>query len=124
MATRALFFFKQKTAYEMPQNVPLVALGAGLLWFGWFGFNSGSEVGVDWVTVSSFVNTQLGAAFAGFAWLVLEWADVRRPNFVGLMTGAVAGLAAITPAAGYVSFGIAAVIGFSAGLVSSYALAF
>src|SRR6266436_3564820 len=108
---------------DAPHNVPLMALGAGLLWFGWFGFNAGSEVGVDWVTVSSFVNTQLGAAFAGFAWLVLEWADVRRPNFVGLMTGAVAGLAAITPAAGYVSFGIASVIGFSAGLVCYYAIA-
>jgi len=118
-----IFVGRRCDSTDAPHNVPLMALGAGLLWFGWFGFNAGSEVGVDWVTVSSFVNTQLGAAFAGFAWLVLEWADVRRPNFVGLMTGAVAGLAAITPAAGYVSFGIAAVIGFSAGLVCYYAVA-
>jgi Amt family ammonium transporter len=106
-----------------PHNVPLMALGAGLLWFGWFGFNAGSEVAVDWVTVSSFVNTQLGAAFAGFTWLVLEWANVRRPNFVGLLTGAVAGLAAITPAAAYVSFDTAPVIGILAGLVCYYAVA-
>jgi ammonium transporter, Amt family len=102
-----IFIGRRRDSTDARHNVPLMALGAGLLWFGWFGFNAGSEVGVDWVTVSSFVNTQLGAAFAGFTWLVLEWANVRRPNFVGLMTGAVAGLAAITPAAGYVSFGTA-----------------
>ena len=117
-----IFVGRRCDSTDAPHNVPLMALGAGLLWFGWFGFNAGSEVGVDWVTVSSFVNTQLGAAFAGCTWLVLEWANVRRPNFVGLMTGAVAGLAAITPAAGYVSFGIASVIGFSAGLVCYYAV--
>jgi Amt family ammonium transporter len=118
-----IFIGRRCDSTDVPHNVPLMALGAGLLWFGWFGFNAGSEVGVDWVTVSSFVNTQLGAAFAGFTWLVLEWANVRRPNFVGLMTGAVAGLAAITPAAGYVSFGAAPVIGVLAGLVCYYAVA-
>jgi ammonium transporter, Amt family len=118
-----IFIGRRCDSTDAPHNVPLMALGAGLPWFGWFGFNAGSELGVDWVTVSSFVNTQLGAAFAGFTWLVLEWANVRRPNFVGLMTGAVAGLAAITPAAGYVSFGTAAVIGFLAGLVCYYAVA-
>src|SRR5258708_13598557 len=118
-----IFVGRRCDSTASPHNVPLMALGAGLLWFGWFGFNAGSEIGVDWVTVSSFVNTQLGAAFAGFAWLVLEWADVRRPNFVGLITGAVGGLAAITPGAGYVAFGIAAVIGYAAGLVWYYAVA-
>jgi len=108
---------------DAPHNVPLMALGAGLLWFGWFGFNAGSELGVDWVAVSSFVNTQLGAAFAGVTWLALEWANVRHSNFVGLMTGAVAGLAAITPVAGYVSFSTAPVIGLLAGLVCYYAIA-
>jgi Amt family ammonium transporter len=118
-----IFVGRRCDSTDAPHNVPLMALGAGLLWFGWFGFNAGSEVGVDWVTVSSFVNTQLAAAFAGFAWLALEWGNVRRPNFVGLMTGAVAGLAAITPAAGYVSFGVASAIGSSAGLVCYYAVA-
>jgi Amt family ammonium transporter len=118
-----VFIGRRCDTTDVPHNVPLMALGVGLLWFGWFGFNAGSEVGVDWVTVSSFVNTQLGAAFAGVTWLALEWANVRRPNFVGLMTGAVAGLAAITPAAGYVSFSTAAVIGFLAGLVCYYAVA-
>jgi Amt family ammonium transporter len=118
-----VFIGRRCDTTDMPHNVPLMAVGAGLLWFGWFGFNSGSELAVDWVTVSSFVNTQLAAGFAGFSWLVLEWANVRRPNFVGLMTGAIAGLAAITPAAGYVSFGAAPVIGLLAGLVCYYAVA-
>jgi Amt family ammonium transporter len=118
-----IFIGRRCESTDAPHNVPLTALGAGLLWFGWFGFNAGSEVGVDWVTVLSFVNTQLGAAFAGFTWLVLELATVRRPNFVGLMTGAVAGLAAITPAAGYVSFSTAPVIGLLAGLVCYHAVA-
>jgi Amt family ammonium transporter len=118
-----VFIGRRCDTTDVPHNVPLMALGVGLLWFGWFGFNAGSEGGVDWVTVSSFVNTQLGAAFAGVTWLALEWANVRRPNFVGLMTGAVAGLAAITLAAGYVSFSTAAVIGFLAGLVCYYAVA-
>lgn len=118
-----IFIGRRCDSTDAPHNVPLMALGAGLLWFGWFGFNAGSEIGVDWVTVLSFVNTQLSAAFAGFTWLVLEWVNVRRPNFVGLLTGAVAGLAAITPAAAYVSFGAAPIIGILAALVCYYAVA-
>src|SRR5262249_12659117 len=118
-----IFIGRRCDSNDVPHNVPLMALGARLLLFGWLGFNGVSELRVDWVAASSFVNTQLGAAFAGFTWLVLEWANVRRPNFVGLMTGAVAGLAAITPAAGYVSFGTAPLIGFLAGLVCYYAVA-
>lgn len=118
-----IFVGRRCDSADTPHNVPLMALGAGLLWFGWFGFNAGSEIGVDWTTVLSFVNTQLAAAFAGFTWLILEWANVKRPNFVGLLTGAIAGLAAITPAAAYVSFGAAPVIGVLAGLVCYYAVA-
>jgi Amt family ammonium transporter len=117
-----IFIGRRYDSTDTPHNIPLMALGAGLLWFGWFGFNAGSEIGVDWVTVSSFVNTQLGAAFAGFTWFVLEWANLRRPNFVGLLTGAVAGLAAITPAAAYVSFAAAPVFGVLAGIVCYYAV--
>jgi Amt family ammonium transporter len=117
-----IFIGRRCDSTDTPHNIPLMALGAGLLWFGWFGFNAGSEIGVDWVTVSSFVNTQLGAAFAGFTWFVLEWANLRRPNFVGLLTGAVAGLAAITPAAAYVSFAAAPVFGVLAGIVCYYAV--
>ena len=118
-----MFVGRRCDTADTPHNVPLMALGAGLLWFGWFGFNAGSEIGVDWTTVLAFVNTQLAAAFAGFTWLILEWTNVRRPNFVGLLTGAIAGLAAITPAAAYVSFDVAPLIGVLAGLVCYYAVA-
>ena len=82
---------------------PLVALGTGLLWFGWYGFNAGSEFRVDSVTAVAFLNTDLAASFAAMTWLAIGWRLEKRPTFVGLLTGAVAGLATITPAAGYVS---------------------
>ncbi|PZR58359.1 MAG: ammonium transporter [Candidatus Meridianibacter frigidus] len=106
-----------------PHNVPLIALGTGLLWFGWYGFNAGSELRVDSVTASAFLNTDVAASFAAVAWLFIEWANGRQPKFVGLLTGAVAGLATITPAAGYVSPSTAAILGILAGLVCYYAVA-
>src|SRR5205085_8899189 len=86
-----------------PHSIPLVALGTGLLWFGWYGFNAGSEFRVDGVTASAFLNTDVAASFAAMVWLVLDIMLVGKPKFIGLLTGAVAGLATITPAAGYVS---------------------
>src|SRR6058998_2294780 len=86
-----------------PHSIPLVALGTGLLWFGWYGFNAGSEFRVDSTTATAFLNTDLAASFAAVTWLILEWMTTRKPSFLGLLTGAVAGLATITPAAGYVS---------------------
>jgi Amt family ammonium transporter len=106
-----------------PHNVPLIALGTGLLWFGWYGFNAGSELRVDAVTASAFLNTDVAASFAAVTWLLVEWAYGRQPKFVGLLTGAVAGLATITPAAGYVSPITAIIIGVAAGFVCYYAVA-
>ena len=106
-----------------PHNVPLIALGTGLLWFGWYGFNAGSELRVDSVTASAFLNTDVAASFAAIAWLLIEWAYGRQPKFVGLLTGAVAGLATITPAAGYVSPVTAIIIGIAAGIVCYFAVA-
>jgi Amt family ammonium transporter len=88
-----------------------------LLWFGWYGFNAGSEFRVDGVTASAFLNTDIAASFAAIAWLLIEWFTARKPKFLGLLTGAVAGLATITPAAGYVSPTSAALIGIIAGVV-------
>jgi len=84
-----------------PSNIPMVALGAGLLWFGWFGFNAGSSLAADGLAANAFVATNLSAAAAGFTWMVLGWIN-RRPSLLGTVTGAVAGLVAITPAAGFV----------------------
>jgi Amt family ammonium transporter len=112
-----LFVGRRRIAEKGPHSIPLVALGTGLLWFGWYGFNAGSELSVDSVTALAFVNTDVAASFAAVTWLFLEWTLMKKPKFVGLLTGAVAGLATITPAAGYVSTGSAAIIGVSAGIL-------
>jgi Amt family ammonium transporter len=104
-------------------SVPLVALGTGLLWFGWYGFNAGSEFQVDSVTTVAFLNTDVAASFAAIAWMTVGWLLEKRPTFVGLLTGAVAGLATITPAAGYVSPFAAVVIGIVSGVVCYFAVA-
>jgi Amt family ammonium transporter len=118
-----LYVGRRSIVENKPHNVPLIALGTGLLWFGWYGFNAGSELRVDAVTASAFLNTDIAASFAAVAWLLIEWAYGRQPKFVGLLTGAVAGLATITPAAGYVSPTTAVIIGLAAGLVCYYAVA-
>ena len=106
-----------------PHSIPLVALGTGLLWFGWYGFNAGSEFRVDATTAVAFLNTDIAASFAAMAWLFVAWFLEKRPSFLGLLTGAVAGLATVTPAAGYVSPMAAAVIGLIAGVVCYGAVA-
>ncbi|WP_168209794.1 ammonium transporter [Chromobacterium paludis] len=117
-----LYVGRRSLVENKPHNVPLIALGTGLLWFGWYGFNAGSELKVDAVTASAFLNTDVAASFAGTAWFLLEWSHAKQPKFVGLLTGAVAGLATITPAAGYVSLSSAAVIGLIAAVVCYYAV--
>jgi Amt family ammonium transporter len=83
-------------------NIPMVALGAGLLWFGWFGFNAGSSLAANGLAANAFVATNISAAAAGFTWMIISWIH-RRPSLLGTVTGAVAGLVAITPAAGFVA---------------------
>ena len=118
-----LYVGKRHVADRGPHSIPLVALGTGLLWFGWYGFNAGSEFRVDGVTASAFLNTDLAASFAAMTWMLIEWFSTRKPKFLGLLTGAVAGLATITPAAGYVSPTSAVMIGIIAGIVCYYAVA-
>jgi ammonium transporter, Amt family len=100
-----------------PNSIPLVAIGSGLLWFGWYGFNAGSEVAVDNVTSLAFLNTDMAASFATIAWVVIEWIRERKPKFVGLLTGSIAGLATITPCAGFVPLWASPIIGIAAGLL-------
>lgn len=118
-----LYVGKRKILDKGPHSIPLVALGTGLLWFGWYGFNAGSEFRVDSVTAVAFLNTDIAASFAAVAWLLMDWITSRKPKFLGLLTGAVAGLATITPAAGYVSPTTACLIGVIAGIVCFYAVA-
>jgi Amt family ammonium transporter len=118
-----LYVGRRHSEDKGPHSIPLVALGTGLLWFGWYGFNAGSEFKVDATTAVAFVNTDVAASFAAIAWLVVAWLTEKRPSFLGLLTGAVAGLATITPAAGYVSPSAAALIGIIAGVVCYGAVA-
>ena len=115
-ALGAVFYLGSRRATERsPHNIPFIALGSALLWFGWFGFNAGSQLAVDNVTIVAFVNTHLAASFAAVTWLVIEWRRGGQPKLVGLLTGAIAGLATITPAAGFVGPGSAAIMGIAAG---------
>jgi Amt family ammonium transporter len=107
-----------------PNSIPLVAIGSGLLWFGWYGFNAGSEVAVDFITSLAFLNTDIAASFALMAWLFVEWTKERKPKFIGLLTGSIAGLATITPCAGFVPLWASPLIGIAAGLVCYYAVQF
>ena len=94
-----------------PHNLPFVVLGTALLWFGWFGFNAGSSLGANGIAANAFVVTHTAAAAAGLSWALLEWLRNGKPTMFGVASGAVAGLVAITPAAGFVSVIPAIVIG-------------
>jgi Amt family ammonium transporter len=125
MAALASVFFvgKRKVADKGMHSIPLIALGTGLLWFGWYGFNAGSELRADRITALAFLNTDIAASFAAIVWMTIEWIKSRKPKFVGLLTGAVAGLATITPAAGYVTPTVAVLIGIISGAVCYFAVA-
>ncbi len=112
--------FKEKEPME-PNNIPMVMLGAGLLWFGWFGFNGGSALTSGGLASSAFVATNIAAAAAAFTWMILAWI-YRRPSALGAATGAVAGLVAITPAAGFVSPIAAIPIGVIASVICYYCM--
>ncbi len=107
----------------IPSSVTFTALGAALLWFGWFGFNAGSELAADGVAASAFMVTNTAASAAGLAWLFIEWSISKKPTLLGLASGAIAGLVGITPAAGFVTLGGALVIGIVAGGVGYYGVA-
>ena len=106
-----------------PHNLPLVVLGTGLLWFGWFGFNAGSALAVNKVAVMAFVATNTAAAAAGLSWALLEWIRNGKPTIFGIVTGSIAGLATITPASGFVSPTSALIIGVMASIVCFIAVA-
>jgi Amt family ammonium transporter len=114
--------FKEREPME-PNNRPMMVLGAALLWFGWFGFNAGSALTSGGLASSAFVATNTSAAAAAVTWMILSWI-YRRPTIVGIATGAIAGLAAITPAAGFVPPLAGIPIGIVAGVLCYYAMLF
>ena len=126
IAALATVFFlgERRVSEEESHNIPFVALGTALLWFGWFGFNAGSVLAVNEITSLAFINTQIGGAFAGVTWMILEWNLHKKPTLVGFCVGAVAGLATVTPAAGFVAPQGAMLIGILAGSIPYAAVMF
>jgi Amt family ammonium transporter len=107
-----------------PHNIPFVAMGAALLWVGWFGFNAGSGLAANGLAANAFLVTHIATAAAAFVWTILEWIIGKKPTVVGVSTGAVAGLVAITPAAGAVDLVGAMVIGLVSALICFFMVAF
>jgi Amt family ammonium transporter len=124
-ALASVFFVgRRKVVDRGLHNIPFVALGTGLLWFGWYGFNAGSELRVDEITALAFINTDVAASVAATVWMVMAWVFEKKPKLVGLLAGAVAGLVAITPAAGFVTPGSAVLIGALSGGICYAAVAY
>ena len=119
----ALVLGKRKAKAIIPGNLTLVVTGAGLLWFGWFGFNAGSALAANGLAGAAFINTNTATAVAALAWLFVEWMHSGKPTVLGLASGAVGGLVAITPAAGFVNIGGAIFIGIAAGIIPFFAVA-
>ncbi len=123
----ALVLGKRKgfgTTNMAPHNLVLTYIGASLLWVGWFGFNAGSALAANGLAGSAMMNTQVATAAAGLAWMFAEWIIVKKPSVLGILSGAVAGLVAVTPASGFVNPQGAFVIGIVAGVVCYWAAAF
>jgi Amt family ammonium transporter len=109
----------EKKATIAPANIPFVLLGTGLLWFGWFGFNAGSALGAGPLAASSFATTNTASAAAGLAWVLLDAVRGKKPSALGFCIGAVVGLVAITPAAGFVTIPSSLFIGTFAAIISN-----
>ncbi len=119
----ALILGKRKDTTLIPSNLPMVVIGAGLLWFGWFGFNAGSAVASNALASAAWLNTNVATAVAALSWMFVEWLHAKKPTVLGLASGAIAGLVAITPAAGFVNVIGAIIIGLVAGVVPYFAVA-
>ncbi len=119
----ALLLGKRKEPTLIPSNLPMVVLGAGLLWFGWFGFNAGSALASNSLAAVAFLNTNTATAVAALSWMFTEWLHTKKPTVLGLASGAIAGLVAITPAAGFVNVIGAIVIGVAAGVIPYFMVA-
>lgn len=107
----------------LPHHLPMTVLGAALLWFGWFGFNAGSALGANGLAANAFITTQAAAAMATVSWVACEWMHHGKPTILGAASGCVAGLVAITPAAGFVAPLPAVIIGLVGGIVCYFAVA-
>lgn len=119
----AIFIGKRKKPSPEPHHIPMAILGGGLLWFGWFGFNAGSALAINFTAVNAFVNTNTSAAAGAIGWVACEWFIYKKPTALGIVSGAIAGLVAITQGAGFVSPISSVFIGLVGGTLSFFAIA-
>lgn len=117
-----LILGKRKNTLLVPNNLTLVAIGAALLWFGWFGFNAGSAAASNGLAAQAFINTNTATAVAALSWMFTEWAVTKKPTVLGLASGMIAGLVAITPAAGFVNIVGSVIIGAVAGFICYFSV--
>ena len=123
----AIMIGKRKNYYNQAfpsHNIPFVVLGAALLWVGWFGFNAGSGLAADGLAASAFLVTHVAAAAAAFTWVIMDWIYNKKTTVIGIVTGAVGGLVAITPAAGFVDVTGALIIGLGVSVICFYMVGF
>ena len=123
-ALATVLYLGSRYVRDKPQNLYMAGIGMAILWFGWFGFTAGNAFAVNSVAVVAFLNTAIAGGIASFVWMLMDWAVEGKPKFIGFLTGGLAGLVVITPAAGYVSPTAAMVFGLAAGIVCYFAIAF
>jgi ammonium transporter, Amt family len=123
-ALATVMYLGSRKVKDNPHSIPLVALGMSILWFGWFGFTAGNAYGMNDVAVLSFVNTAIAGGFASFIWMIMDFGFDGKFKLVGFLTGGLAGLVVITPAAGYVTTQAAMVLGIAAGFICYMAIRF
>lgn len=120
----AIYIGGRKIKKTSPNNLPMTILGAGLLWFGWYGFNAGSALGLNNVTMTAFITTNTSAAAATISWITCEWIVTKKATVLGAVTGAVVGLVSITPAAGFVTPASSIVIGAIGSIICYFAVSY
>jgi ammonium transporter, Amt family len=123
-ALAAVIYLGSRYIRDKPQNLYMAGIGMAILWFGWFGFTAGNAFAVNSVAVVAFLNTAIAGGIASFVWMLMDWGIEGKPKFLGFLTGGLAGLVVITPAAGYVSPQAAMLFGLAAGIVCYLAIAF
>jgi len=123
-ALACVLYLGSRYVRDKPQNLHMAGIGMAILWFGWFGFTSGNAFAVNSVAVVAFINTAIAGGVASFVWMMMDWGLEGKPKFIGFLTGGLAGLVAITPAAGYVSPAASMLFGAAAGIVCYFAIAF
>lgn len=116
-ALASVLYLGSRKVKDLPHSIPLIAIGMTILWFGWFGFTAGNAFAMNDVAVVAFLNTAIAGGFAAFVWMMMDWGMEGKPKLVGFLTGGLAGLVVITPAAGYITPGSSILFGIFAGII-------